>query len=159
MHTIAFTGHRPKDLPREFERQQVYSALHQTLTADHDYHFVTGGALGIDTWAADYAFDMGFGLTLILPFPVSVMTKFWHPDDEGLLWTHRQMADEVIVIGDSYNPAHYQRRNEAMVDRADEVIAFWTGKPFGGTANCINYALRVDKPIRNLLPGGPEFGS
>ena len=165
MKTIAFTGHRPKDLPIGFGRDNVF--MHITLAMrrlglDADLTaitFVTGGALGIDTWAADYALDRGIALTLITPFTSDVMTKFWSDADRERLEHHIEMANEYIVLGGHYNPGNYQRRNEAMVNRADILFAFWTGKPNGGTANCINYATRVGRTIRNLLPGGPEFGS
>jgi uncharacterized phage-like protein YoqJ len=43
-----------------------------------------------------------------------------------------------------------QLRNIWMVDHADEVWAFWDGSK-GGTANCVKYAERVNKPVRNLF--------
>ena len=46
----------------------------------------------------------------------------------------------------------YQQRNEAMVNNANYVFAVWTGKPVGGTANCIRYALSQGKDVYNLCP-------
>jgi len=38
------------------------------------------------------------------------------------------------------------------------VFAIWTGKPSGGTANCIRYALAQDRPTFNLLIDGALTG-
>jgi uncharacterized phage-like protein YoqJ len=167
MTVIAFTGHRPKDLPPGFTRDAAWLRITlalRSLGLDRDLSqitFVTGGALGIDTWAADYALDRGLGLRLVLPFPILTMARFWSLWNAERLEHHALQADTLTIIDPSgrYSPATYQKRNEAMVDQADMLFAFWTGKPGGGTANCVNYATRVDTPIRNLLPGGPTFGS
>lgn len=45
----------------------------------------------------------------------------------------------------------FQQRNQWMVDRADAVLAVWDGSP-GGTANCVNYARKVGKPITIIDP-------
>ena len=42
-------------------------------------------------------------------------------------------------------------RNTWMVDRADAVLAVWDGSS-GGTANCVNYARTINKPIRFINP-------
>ena len=34
-----------------------------------------------------------------------------------------------------------------MVDNADILLAFWSGKRHGGTWNAIQYALKVGKPV------------
>jgi uncharacterized phage-like protein YoqJ len=44
-----------------------------------------------------------------------------------------------------------QIRNEWMVDRADQVIAIWDGTS-GGTANCVEYATKMNKPILRIDP-------
>lgn len=74
------------------------------------------------------------------------------------------LADDIKCIrdmlpnGDRYNiPALMMKRNEAMVDDADIVIALY---PFdmdwktmsGGTANCMRYAHRNHKPIQPIDP-------
>ena len=158
MSVIAITGHRPKDLPPGYGYNDVRSALAPLYRPDalHPHgtaRFITGGALGIDQWVALWCLNEGVEYEVILPFPISVMSKFWRLDSTQLLERLIAGASHFEVVGDySYDPAMYQRRNERMVDRADKVFAFWSGKPYGGTANCIRYAQSVGKPIYQYLP-------
>lgn len=156
MRNIAITGHRPKDLPPGYNIENVRrallnyrpDALHPKGTAS----FITGGALGIDQMVATVAMDWNLYYEVILPFPVETMARFWTAHQRMWLEHLIENADYHEVIGGAtYDPAMYQRRNERMVDRADAVFAFWTGKRHGGTANCIRYALAQKKGVWNLL--------
>lgn len=165
MTTFAFTGHRPKDLPLGFDQERFYGILNHVLNSGSRLGnatpqpdaFITGGALGIDTFAAEYALDHGIYLSIITPFTPDVMTKFWRYEDRERLLTHLNMANATRCLGDHYDGSLYQRRNEAMVDAAEAVLAFWTGKRYGGTFNCIAYALRREKPVVNLIDGKVHF--
>ena len=157
MRAIAITGHRPKDLPPGYTYENVRRALvnyrPDALRPRGDTAFITGGALGIDQWVAQFAMDEGLPYEVILPFHPAVMTARWGYDDKKRLLTLIGEANRIEVVGgDTYDPAMYQRRNERMVDRSDGVFAFWSGKPHGGTANCIRYALSIGKPVWNFLP-------
>lgn len=154
--TFAFTGHRPKDLS-DYTQEDLYRELN-LLFEDRrpPARFITGGALGIDTWAAEYAIDHGIPLTLILPFTIPTMTKFWAKEDSERLHFHFTMAELTSIIHrEGYHVSAYQRRNEAMVDHAHALLAFWTGKRFGGTYNCIRYALDIETPVARMLNRPP----
>lgn len=155
MPTYAFTGHRPKDIPNlSYGR---FAALLDRYLLVHEpgpIQFITGGALGIDTMAAEYAISHHITLHLVLPFRPEVMGRFWNDHDRSTLAMHIYKAKSLTIINEGrYDVRDYQRRNERMVDAADSVIAFWSGKKGGGTYNCIEYALRVGKHVMNLLPG------
>lgn len=156
MTTIAFTGHRPKDLPAGFSYSSFTRELERWLTiTPEDMRFMCGGALGIDSWAAEYAMRNGIPFDLALPFRPRVMSNRWPIIAVDRLRAHIAAAETVHIINDTgaYDVRAYQLRNEFMVNAADHVLAFWSGKPYGGTANCIRYALQVDRPVTNLLPG------
>lgn len=156
MKTIAFTGHRPKDLPRGFDYQefaQIMDSVIASRSGTDPLEFVTGGALGIDTWAAEYATQHNIPFHIITPFTHQVMTRYWKPEDAATLQRHIELATRAEALEDFYRVDLYQRRNEAMVDRADCVLAFWTGKRHGGTWNAIQYALKVGKPVVNAIDG------
>jgi uncharacterized phage-like protein YoqJ len=151
---IAFTGHRPKDLDGLSYQQFRDSLDALNVGIRRDLYFVTGGALGVDTWAAWYAIHNDIPYHLILPFHSQIMTQMWRDYDRATLQTHINLADRFTTVsgGEKYDIRNYQRRNEAMVDEANVVFAVWNGRLLGGTANCIRYALRKEKPVYNLLP-------
>lgn len=170
MTSIAFTGHRPKDLPRDFGMSQVAESLDNHLNdivdrfaagIHDDPWFITGGALGIDTWAAEYAISRHLPLALVLPFDIPTMTKFWSDYQRERLMAHRDYADKTlsftIIHEGGYDVTAYDKRNHHMVDTSDILIAFWSGKPQGGTANCIRYAAKKGHPIVNLYSGEPRL--
>lgn len=151
---IAWTGHRPKDLPRDFGYLQFAQAL-DTLGMHErkDVRFITGGALGVDTWAAEYAISRGIEFDLHLPFNPEVMGRFWTPAQQSTLAMHVWKSRHMKVLGrEFYEVQRYQERNESMVDAATVVFTVWSGKTNGGTANCIRYALNKGVAVFNLLP-------
>ncbi len=156
--SIAFTGHRPKDLPVGYGMSALSWQLDTFFRDQPDMdvtHFYVGGALGVDSWVAEWAIRNDIPFTLALPFQPGVMSLYWPDHAKDRLATHISKASNVQIIHDhpSYDVRAYQLRNEFMVDNSSEVIAFWTGKPAGGTANCIRYALSKGRLVRNLLPG------
>ena len=62
---------------------------------------ISGGAVGIDTCAAEYAKKNGLGLTVFLP-------------------QYERYGRAAPII-----------RNKAIVDHADRIIAFWDGRSTG----------------------------
>ena len=114
------------------------------------FEFITGGALGVDTWAASIAIDCGLEFTLALPFPHGVMTAKWKIEDSTKLLNHSLAAKQIVVIDTKFTWAAYQKRNKWMVNNCDLLIAWWIGKKHGGTWNCIQYAEKVNKPWINL---------
>lgn len=153
--TIAFTGHRPKDLPQGFT-YPVFAGILDDFEIDHG-SFIAGGALGVDTWAAEYAIQRNLPLHLHLPFVPEVMSNFWSAQDRATLDRHIAAADSITIIHPAgYDVRAYQLRNESMVNASDVLYAVWTGKPYGGTANCIRYAQAIHRPMWNLLD---QFGN
>lgn len=152
MKHIAFTGHRPKDMPLADYAEFAWTLDSLGVGARTDIAFVTGGALGVDSWAARYALANSLPLHIVLPFPIDIMVRFWTERDADWLRHCVDQADSVTVLADQYDVRVYNQRNRVMVDRAFAVFAVWTGKPYGGTANCVEYAVSVGRPIWNLLP-------
>jgi uncharacterized phage-like protein YoqJ len=135
-------------------RYQNFRELMHGRDDSTDVEFVTGGALGIDTYATEWAYVRGIPYHIILPFPFETMSKFWPEANKATLRRHLEHAASIKVIGTTaYEVQRYQERNEAMVDRADEVWTYWMGKTYGGTWNCIQYALKVGKPVFNIREG------
>jgi len=137
---IAFTGHR------HLSFAQVVSYLNKLHQDYPDAIWITGGAIGLDSWAAEFAMDHGIELWLILPFPQKVMSKKWNDEQRGVLARSVAYSSKFSVLAPTYDVSIYQRRNERMVDLSDMVAAFWDGSS-GGTGNCVRYAQKVEKKM------------
>ena len=144
---IALTGHRSEDCESEESvRERVRSALQDTpseVTA-----VICGMANGLDLWGGDEALRLGIPVWAAKPWTTHAPRKA----DAELYARIIENAERVVNVteAESYpGPWVYQVRNEWMVDNADNVLAYWSGKEKGGTWNCVKYA-RGKKPIRNV---------
>ena len=81
---------------------------------------VSGGAVGADTCAADYAKENGIMLTVFLP-------------------EYERYGRAAPIV-----------RNKAIVDYADQILAFWDGRS-KGTQSVIRYAEKTGKPCKIIL--------
>jgi uncharacterized phage-like protein YoqJ len=144
MDRIAFTGHR------HFRFNEVAPALASIHTKYPDAIWITGGAIGLDSHAAEYARIHGISLWLILPFPQKVMTARWNKAQISMLRAHIQYCAKLSVIAPVYKASVYQDRNVRMVDLSTLLCAFFDGSP-GGTANCVRHAKSIGHPIEMYL--------
>jgi len=174
MKTIAFTGHRPDKLPMGYGDCNntkslcflLWKQLEKELEQHEDVTLISGGAIGFDQLVITVSALLSCSsrirrmpsLTIAEPFP-----RFWNkwPKDvqRRYLDTYQQLANDIVIVSPYLEPENapfykiaeaMQLRNVWMVDHADEVWAFWNGSK-GGTANCVKYAERINKPVRNLF--------
>jgi len=144
MDKVAFTGHR------HLRPAEVAPALAAILADYPDAIWITGGAIGLDSHAAEYARLHGIPLWLVLPFPWKVMTARWNPGQVAMLRAHIQYCSKLSVLSPFYKVSVYQDRNVRMVDLSILLCAFYDGSP-GGTGNCVRYARSIGHPIRMCL--------
>ena len=166
---IAFTGPRPNKLVGYNEAN--YSEFIPELTAllsqfGDDTEFICGGAQGFDqlAFAAAYALKQTHpNIKVKVYVPFEGQERLWKPT--GIFGKDKyreqlQQADEVRYISDVKADAKYGeivralfKRNEAMVNDADMVIALYPTDYWrmdtGGTAGCMRYALGK-KPLYQL---------
>lgn len=161
LHTACFTGHRPQHLPfREG------SAKFAELISDLEYEilelfslkgvntFITGMALGVDTYAARIIIkmkDRGSDIRLVCAIPCTDQSSRWSRSEREEYRYILSRADEVVFLQDEYTPGCMQRRNEFMVNNSSYVIAVWNGNS-GGTCNTAKYAMRTQKTLIRLNP-------
>lgn len=145
---VAFTGHRPPkaglsyphDGPGDKLAVGLVRAELRKLAAlsSNDLHAVVGGALGFDTLAARACYLESVPYDLYMPFEGQAAR--WPDEAKQRFAAMRRFADSVVVVSEGgYSAQKMQVRNEAMVDAADVLVAWWDQSP-GGTANCILYA-------------------
>lgn len=145
---IAFTGHRSEVIDEDTARSNVRRKLQETGPASIEA-VVCGMANGFDLWAGDEA--------LALRIPVWA-AKPWagHKPRRGDVELYAKIiagASRVINVSDADaypGPWIYQVRNEWMVDNATHILAYYNGAPKGGTFNCLKYADKKKKPVRNV---------
>lgn len=176
--TISFTGSRPQKLwgfdlnhnkyikLRERLRDEILNIMNNS--PEDKFHFITGGALGFDTIAAQVALKLrdeypGI-ITHELAVPFEDQPKAWFAKrDIDRYKIIKELSDVVtyvdrvehyqrtkVPIG-RYNSFKLQLRNECMVDKADLVIALYDGTK-GGTKNCVDYAKKRKKEILIINP-------
>lgn len=165
----AFSGYRPSKLPFQSEddpactllklrlRDEIYNAIQQGCT-----DFICGMALGTDTWAAETVLEIKETLKEIKPVFLHAYLPFPEQDDRWSAKSRRRyrnilsQCDSITVISPQYLPDCMERRNRAMIHRADRLIAVFDGKN-GGTKNTIRMAHEKGIEIRILSPIPPEY--
>lgn len=108
---------------------------------------ISGMALGWDQACAEAAIVLGIPFYAYIPFvgqenkwPVKSQ-KFYH-----ILLGRAAGVKECSPAG--YDPEKMLYRNVCMVNDCHTLLALWDGSN-GGTAHCVNYALKVGKPMIN----------
>ncbi len=152
-----FTGHRAITLD---ERADIEKCLEEELEKmlEYDYRdFICGGALGFDTIAAVCVLRIkrkypGRDVNLHLFLPCRDQANGWSAKNVEIYEAIKRNADSVTYISESYDRGCMHKRNRAMVDNSECVIAFCK-KATGGTAYTVKYALENKKWVK-LLPFG-----
>ena len=170
---VCFTGRRPKDLcgynHHSYTNFTTNLAKWLYETYGDDTTFITGGAQGFDQiafWAVDLIktlYPNASGIKNIVYVPLRGQDHIWKQSgafsrDEYSLMLNT--ADEVVYLHEATENKKeivmlLQRRNEAMVDASNHVIALypddgWRTAQHSGTANCMNYALRKNKTLMQI---------
>jgi hypothetical protein len=163
---VAWTGHRPELFP---EPEIIAAAivmrageLRHELGAVLAFH--CGGQRGVDTWAATAAVRLGVPLHLYLPLPISRFAADWADDDRRVLEQSWASAVERVVVdpAGTMGPDAYTLRNRLLAEHCDLLIAMWTGRGGGGTAETIEIARGLGRQIaeHHFPPSGwvPQAG-
>ena len=151
--TCFFTGHRiiPKD-----EFSKVKSLLNEELLAAINRgftHFITGGAVGFDTLAAEQIIMMRedySDIRLILYLPCTNQSETWKTGDRERFDRILSMADEVYYVTESpYSKGCMRKRNKAMADASDMCIAYLKNDK-SGTKQTVKMAQEKGLKIVNV---------
>lgn len=159
---IAITGHRPNKLGNDYNltspliqgiKARIITILGNEVAmnpTDSTLTLITGMALGIDTLFAQIAISLN--LPFIAAIPCIGQESKWPQRSKDVYNQLLSQAREIVrVTTDEYTPTCMQKRNEWMVNECDILIAVWDGTG-GGTANCVQYAEFVGKPIIRIKP-------
>ena len=164
----AFSGYRPAKMPFSSEDDPACRDLKQRLreeirrAAQDGYtEFLCGMALGVDTWAAEEVIALRESLRgtreiflhAYLPFPKQ--DARWSAKQRCRYHGLLTLCDSITVVSPSYLPDAMERRNRAMIERAERLIAVFDGKK-GGTRNTVLMAHEAGIELRILSPVPPQ---
>ena len=158
LHTVCFTGHRAIGCTDEASLSQL-DALLAALYARGYRHFLCGGALGFDLYAAERVVALRErhpDVKLIFCLPCADQASRWRAADcaryERLLY----LSDETRVLSPRYYDGCMQVRNVYMVDRSNICVAYMK-RLGGGTLSTVRYAISEDVPVVNIaVPGAVD---
>lgn len=180
---IALTGHRPQVLSEDGRFLSLTDEVskmiglkirnHLLLKAGYNIEkevwekkecvtLISGMALGVDTIGALVVlklrkqFPEHFRLECAIPCVAQF--KRWKQEDKERYEKILKQADLITYVSkEAYTHYCMQKRNEYMVEQADEVLAIWNGQK-SGTGNCIVYALKQGKQVTIVEPKTYEVG-
>ncbi len=147
---VAFTGHRNyPEAKSEALRGVVERFVNEGYTT-----FLCGMAEGFDIAAAEVVMSLKANypqlrLLLVIPFEGHELTM---PNAE---WRERyrrvvEAADEVVTVSQSYNVNIYRQRNDYLVDNADAIICYYSGRVRSGTGYTVRRAIKKCLRMVNL---------
>ena len=152
--SVAFTGHRNIEGNKRLElRVAVDNALIELHQSGYR-NFINGMAMGFDLLAASavIALKRRFSdVKLIAVVPYRNQSEKFSEYEQKRYQYALQNADEVIVLREKYSNGCLLRRNDYMLAHASGLIAYYDGKPKGGTFYTIRKASESSMPIINLF--------
>ena len=163
--TCCYTGHRPQYYTFKFNeshpdcikvKELIREETIKAIESEYKF-FVAGGALGVDTWAAEIVLELKKTypkIKLIIAVPCLNQDKVWINDSMKRYRKILEKADKVVYVSEEeYKPSLNQmdNRNKFMVDKSSLVIAVFSGIN-SGTKNAVDYAKVNDKRIAIINP-------
>ena len=160
MKTCCFTGHRPiffpwKDDITDKRAKKLISELKCEIeNAIHDGYtrFLWGGALGVDTLAAECVMSVkeknpNIKLAAVLPYKEynNFVTDFRYLNAIN-------NSDKVIIIGEHKSMSMLKMRDRYMIDNSSRIIAVYDERSNlkSGTYRALYYAKEKNLEVRQI---------
>lgn len=157
-YTACFTGHRPQSLPYGFDethpacvkiKHQLRRLIVELIEKKNVVHFISGAALGVDTWAAEIVIELKdeySNITLEAAVPCRSQADRWNSAAKERYNRLLSLCDKVTLISEQYTADCMMKRNRYMVGNSNYLVAVWNGKP-SGTGNTVKYAMENGKEV------------
>ena len=146
---IAYSGHRPKKLPKEFGYNldnKYWSEVKNIIKNDIKYlkpdNIYCGMALGFDSIVAEAIIELKkekYDINFIAGISFEGQENNWVQESKNKYRQYLQFADDIIILNKQYTKSCMFERNKLMIDNADILIAF-TDTIEGGTGHAIKLA-------------------
>ena len=153
---VAFTGHRTYSTS-EIERLET---VIEQLYSEGYTHFISGMAEGFDLAAAESVLRLKEQLTEIklecaIPFEGHIQTLS-APDRERYK-AICSAADRVTTLASERHPKVYFNRNDYLIESADAMICYYSGKRRSGTGYTVTKGLKKGLRTINLYADGVQI--
>jgi len=150
--TCCFTGHREIAPIHEKQLPALLRKTVRDLLAEGVSEFITGGARGFDTLAAEAVLSQRethpvLRLTVIAPY--LRQADGWAQPDRLRYERIRSAADEFIVLRSAYTRFCMRERNHEMVDRSGVCVSYLLHSP-SGTQQTVDYAIQSGVAVIDL---------
>jgi len=158
----AFAGHRPQKMPFGFDeldsrcidfKKRLHDTIESLIWCGYS-HFLSGGALGMDMYAAEIVLELRhdypwIALEMVIPF-----------DSQSDKWNdlyrtrYRVLLDEADIVtftSHEYSKGAVFLRNHYLINNADLLLAAYDGQP-GGTQMTCDSARKAGLDICKIPP-------
>lgn len=151
--SVCFSGHRSIPfLCRKQLKQQLKAAITKAYAGGYR-HFYCGMAMGFDMLSAEVALSLQSELSdlqVIAVIPYRGQTERWNDAMKAKYDAILRNSDDVIVLSEHYYHGCLLRRNDYMVLHSSCLIAWYDGKPKGGTFYTCSKATANGLKVINL---------
>ncbi len=161
MYRVSFTGYRPEKLPFFGEDDPLCAELKsrlcvqiKSLIENGAKIFNSGMALGVDMWAAETVLELKKEypqITLNAVIPCPEQADRWSAEHKARYQKLLKQCEKIITVEPRYTKSCMQKRNYALVELCDVLVAVFDGKR-GGTMQTVNYAKTKGKRILFISP-------
>ena len=156
--SCSFTGHRPHKLPWRYNEADercvaLKAVLTEQITALTDTgmtDFYSGGADGVDCWAALIVLDLkkkNPALNLHLILPHEGQADKWSNSAQERYRYILEQADSIEYVSREYCDGCMLDRNHRLVETTDLLVAVYNGERRGGTAATVRYARKLGRRV------------
>lgn len=161
MYKVSFTGYRPQKLPFFSEedpmcvdlKNRIYRQVEKLYEYGAD-DFYTGMALGVDMWCAEAVLclrEIHPEVRLNAVIPCRGQESRWSAREQQRYQKILAQCSKVMCLSESYTKDCMMKRNRALVELCDLLVAVFDGKP-GGTKFTVDYAAKLGRKTIVIPP-------
>lgn len=147
---LLITGHRPYKLGSLSDQETKRSLLEVQIDFFYNLYnesltILTGMALGVDQWAAEFCINKNIPFEAYLAF--SEQHSLWTPSEQSHYKNLLSKASKIHVISPSNTPHSYLKRDDLLAKDADFCIAIFNGDHHTGTGYTIRKVKSLNKQV------------